>query len=205
MHNPWKLATIGLTLMGTTALGTGMTTAYLVRPAAEPGDAETSVRPAVLRTAQLAPPAHPAVRPAAARPAPVVSPPPAPSVAPPAPPRVTPVATPVASAPADCATGTDRAMRIAKPGLVGTLLGAGLGAAGGAIADGGKGAGKGALIGGLAGAALGTGYGAYRTQDECGTIFGGESAPAGLVAPPAATPPAALHDGRGGITVYNAR
>jgi hypothetical protein len=76
------------------------------------------------------------------------------------------------SAPADCETGGDRALRIAKPGALGALLGAGLGAAGGAIADGGKAAGKGALIGGIAGAALGTGYGAYKTKNECGAIFG---------------------------------
>ena len=74
---------------------------------------------------------------------------------------------------ADCSTGGERAMRIAKPGAIGALLGGGLGAGGGAIADGGKGAGKGALIGGLAGAALGAGYGAYKTKNECGTIFGG--------------------------------
>jgi len=72
----------------------------------------------------------------------------------------------------DCSTGGQRAMKIAKPGLIGTLAGAGLGAVGGAIADGGKAAGKGALIGGIAGAALGGGYGAYKTQQECGTIFG---------------------------------
>jgi len=81
----------------------------------------------------------------------------------------TPYVTPVV---ADCATGGDRAMRIVKPGLIGTLAGAGLGAIGGAIADGGGGAGKGALIGGIAGAAAGTGYGAYKTKQECGTIFG---------------------------------
>ena len=63
-------------------------------------------------------------------------------------------------------------MRIAKPGLIGALLGAGAGAATGAIANGGKAAGKGALIGGLAGTALGAGYGAYKTKNECGTIFG---------------------------------
>jgi hypothetical protein len=40
------------------------------------------------------------------------------------------------------------------------------------VAKGGDGAGKGAIIGGLAGAALGTGYGAYKTQNECGTIVG---------------------------------
>jgi hypothetical protein len=84
---------------------------------------------------------------------------------------VTPVS-PAATIPADCDTGGERALRIAKPGLIGALLGAGLGAAGGAVADGGKAAGKGALIGGLAGAALGGGYGAYKTQNECGTILG---------------------------------
>jgi hypothetical protein len=83
---------------------------------------------------------------------------------------------------ADCSTGGDRALRIAKPGALGALLGAGLGAAGGAIADGGKAAGKGALIGGIAGAALGTGYGAYKTKNECGTIFG-DGAGAGAAMP----------------------
>jgi hypothetical protein len=104
-----------------------------------------------------------------------------------------------ATTPADCDTGSERAMRIAKPGVVGALLGAGVGAAGGAIADGGKAAGKGALIGGLAGAALGTGYGAYRTKNECGTVFG-----EGVGARPLA--PATL-DGASGqtLTVYDAR
>jgi hypothetical protein len=83
---------------------------------------------------------------------------------------VVPVST--AAVPADCDTGGERALRIAKPGIIGALLGAGLGAAGGGIADGGSAAGKGALIGGLAGAAIGSGYGAYKTQNECGTILG---------------------------------
>jgi hypothetical protein len=87
----------------------------------------------------------------------------------PAPVRRAAVVTPVAT---DCSTGGQRAMKIAKPGLIGTLAGAGLGAIGGAITNGGSGAGKGALIGGIAGAALGTGYGAYKTKQECGTIFG---------------------------------
>jgi hypothetical protein len=81
-------------------------------------------------------------------------------------------ATPVDTTASECATGGDRAWRIAKPGAIGGLLGAGLGAARGAIANGGSGAGKGALIGGLVGAAAGTGYGPYKTKNECGTIFG---------------------------------
>jgi hypothetical protein len=151
-RNPWKLATIGLALVGTTALGTGLTTAYMLR---SPADAPETA--AASRTVTVPRPlgtAHAVARPAAA----------------PVTPRVTPVAT-APTAPADC-TGSDRAMRVAKPGVIGGLLGAGLGAAGGAVADGGSGAGKGAAIGGLAGAVLGGGYGAYQTKNECGTIFG---------------------------------
>jgi hypothetical protein len=186
-RNPWKIATIGLALIGTTALGTGLTTAYVLRqPTETPAVAATAARTIVTPRAVAATPAvaHPTSRPVA--------------------PRATPVAatpTPVATTPtvaADCTTGKDRAMKIAKPGIIGGLLGAGLGAAGGAIADGGDGAGKGALIGGLAGTALGGGYGAYQTKNECGTIFGDTfTAPA-----PAATP--AAYGGQG-ITVYHAR
>jgi hypothetical protein len=151
-RNPWKLATIGLALVGTTALGTGLTTAYMLR---SPADApETAAAQRIVTVPRPLGTVHAVARPAAA----------------PATPRVTPVAT-APTATADC-TGSDRAMRVAKPGVIGGLLGAGLGAAGGAVADGGSGAGKGAAIGGLAGAVLGGGYGAYQTKNECGTIFG---------------------------------
>src|SRR5262249_40524367 len=106
----------------------------------------------------------------------------------------------------DCATGGDRAWRIAKPGVIGSLLRAGLGAAGGAIASGGSGAGKGALIGGLAGAAAGAGYGAYKTKNECGTILGnGFTAPVAVPASSAgATTQAALRPASAqDITVYD--
>jgi hypothetical protein len=92
--------------------------------------------------------------------------------APPTPAVEQPAASRTASVPADCATGSDRAMRIAKPGALGGLLGAALGAAGGAIANGGKGAGQGALIGAGVGAVAGGGYGAYKTKEECGTVLG---------------------------------
>jgi hypothetical protein len=147
------------------------------------------LRPAAPEVAQAAPAAAPApaVRYAVA------------TVAP----RVTPAVARPATA-ADCATGTERALRIAKPGLLGALLGAGMGAAGGAIADGGEAAGKGALIGGIAGAALGGGYGAYKTKQECGTIFGEAGGLTGFgPAPSSGTRPAAL--GGQGITVYQAR
>ena len=167
-RNYWKLATIGLALTGVTAVSTGLTTAWMLRPAAE---AQAQAAPAT--PIPSAPPAnhYAAVAPSPARVTPAVA---RPSVTPavvrtgtPAP--VTRVAT---TAPADCDTGGERALRIAKPGAIGALIGAGLGAAGGAVVKGGNGAGKGALLGGIAGAALGTGYGAYKTRNECGTIFG---------------------------------
>ena len=161
-RNPWKLATIGIALVGTTALSTGLTTAWMLRPAAE---AQAQAGPASMAPAPTLRPATPYV----AAPAPTARAYPAVARTE-APARVTRVASTTA---ADCGTGGVRAMRIAKPGAIGALLGAGLGAGGGAIADGGKGAGKGALIGGLAGAAVGAGYGAYKTKNECGTIFGG--------------------------------
>jgi hypothetical protein len=194
-RNPWKVATIGLAMIGTTALGTGLTTAWIMRP---PATAVAQEAPAV------APPA-PAVRYAVAPSAPRAIAPTVARTAPPVarttPPAVTPVATTTAAA--DCSTGGERAMRIAKPGVVGALLGAGLGAAGGAIADGGKAAGKGALIGGLAGAALGGGYGAYKTQQECGTILG-NGFTGSTPAYSASAPQAAFGAGQG-IKVYNAR
>ena len=104
--------------------------------------------------------------------------------APSVPVATSPSLTNAAARPADCDSGGDRALRVAKPGALGALLGAGLGAASGAIANGGKGAGKGALIGGVAGAALGTGYGAYKTKNECGTIFGSSDRPASRVITP---------------------
>src|SRR5688572_25986557 len=189
MNNPWKLATLALVLTGVTAVSTGVTTAYVMRSsegaasrahatpahtsafsAAAPGSAFAGSAPAadfVPMTTAAAPHTAPAVmRPAVAtHQAPVVHT----RADTPAPVRRAAVVTPVAT---DCASGGQRAMKIAKPGLIGTLAGAGLGAVGGAITNGGSGAGKGALIGGIAGAALGSGYGAYKTKQECGTIFG---------------------------------
>ena len=154
MNNPWKLATIGIALTTVTALTAGATTAYLVR--STPTDARADI-----------PAASVVERRAATQPVPVRASASRATVA------TRPVsARPVSTTPADCATGQDRAWRIAKPGLLGTLLGAGVGAAGGAIADGGSGAGKGAIIGGVTGAVAGTAYGAYQTNNVCGTIFG---------------------------------
>ena len=193
LHNPWKLATIGLALVGTTALGTGLTTAWMMRPTDAAATTQETAQTPPAPAARMAPaaPAY-SVQPAVQRtaPAPVAH-------------ASTPVR-PVSTAAAECGTNGDRVMRIAKPGLIGALLGAGAGAATGAIANGGKAAGKGALIGGLAGTALGAGYGAYKTKNECGTVFNfnGSSTPGYAGSTPA--PQAALTDGKG-ITVYNVR
>jgi len=172
MDNPWKLATLGLALTGVTALSTGLTTAYVMR---SPDGASEGSR-------ALAAPAPPATSAPAAMLIPAAAP--APMATPPVVATQAAVVRPavvrrVAVAPVayDCATGGQRAMKIAKPGLIGSLAGAGLGAIGGAIAHGGSGAGKGALIGGIAGAVAGGGYGAYKTKQECGTIFGSASLP----------------------------
>lgn len=165
MTNPWKLATLGITVVGVTALSTGLTTAYVMGSRADAIPASFAAAP----VAAPAVAAHRSVARTAATAPVVVARPAAVTYAAPQP-----VAVPVAN---DCATGGQRAMKIAKPGLIGTLAGAGLGAIGGAIADGGSGAGKGALIGGLTGLAAGGGYGAYRTKQECGTIFGSTNLP----------------------------
>jgi hypothetical protein len=173
MQNPWKIAGLAILALGAIVGTSTLTTAYLLRPpVGQPESPESTLPPAPEPRAPLvrvAPPStsRPVARVAAAQ-----------RVPPPA--AVTPAAPSTAAAP-DCDTGGERAARIAKPGALGAVLGAGLGAAGGAVANGGKGAGQGALIGGLAGAAMGAGYGAYRTQTECGTIFGesaGSTAPA---------------------------
>jgi len=177
MYNHWKLATIGMALVTTTAFVTGVTTAYLTRPATGAGEPVVVdyTAPASLAVASTSRPVSARrTAPATVARSAVAAPMPNAASGPTVPTATSsPSATTVA---ADCSTGGDRALRIAKPGALGGLLGAGLGAAGGAIADGGHGAGKGALIGGLTGAALGTGYGAYKTKNECGTVFGNSTA-----------------------------
>jgi hypothetical protein len=209
--NPWKIATIAIALVTGTAFTTGLTTAYLLRPATSP--AASLDERGVPTMASLAPQARvaPAVlqQPRVSRTT---------TVATPAPPRevntatvspavVRPVSASTAST-ADCSTTTgDRVWRIAKPGLIGAVLGAGLGAAGGAIANGGRAAGKGAVIGGLAGAALGGGYGAYKTKQACGSVLGSATGFSdATLAPIAAAPQTAFGSpSSDGFTVYNAR
>ncbi|MBM4443293.1 MAG: hypothetical protein FJ027_23015, partial [Candidatus Rokubacteria bacterium] len=55
MNNPWKIATLGLALTGVTALSTGVTTAYLMRPAAAPVEPILSASPMTAAYAPAAP------------------------------------------------------------------------------------------------------------------------------------------------------
>lgn len=184
-----KIVTVGIAAVTGTSLLTAVATAYILRPPAPAAPMTTAYATTPVRRAPAG---------VAARVVPAVN-------------RTTantPRAVPVASTSSQCATGSDRAWRIAKPGALGGLVGAGLGAAGGAIADGGSGAGKGALIGGLLGVATGAGYGAYKTNNECGTIFGNRgftdgvpgASERGPVAETALRPRAAND-----ITIYSAR
>lgn len=183
MNNPWKLATLGIGLTAITALGSGLTTAYVMRS----GSADRDPRsPAVEESRRVVSPPQGRLGPRRAEARPVAAAPvrqvaASREIAPAASPVLVGSPTTVSSSTtagassSDCATTGDRMWRIAKPGLIGGVVGAGVGAAGGAIASGSKGAGKGALIGALIGTTAGAGYGAYRTKNECGTIFGGGS------------------------------
>src|SRR2546428_11519063 len=104
-RNPWKLATIGIALVGTTALSTGLTTAWMLRPAAE---AQAQAAPASTAPA-------PALRPATqyvAAPAPS-TPPAYPPVARAGPPAAAPRGA-TTTAP-DCRPGGPRPLRHARP------------------------------------------------------------------------------------------
>jgi hypothetical protein len=174
--NVWKLTTIGLLVVGATALVTGLVVANrtgtrtaetpvatLNAPAASPTTVQTPP-PAVVQ----APP--PAVVTEAPRPA---SPPPTSQPA-----RVaqTPSQSAIDACNREAANATGGGQRdkkgkiteVVKDGAIGAIGGAAIGAVGGAIADGGKGAGKGAIIGGLAGAGGGSLYGIYdnKKHDE---------------------------------------
>ena len=131
-RNPWKLTAIGMALVATTALVTGIVMASRSKPD------ETVAVPA------------PAVKNPARTVAQVTARPRVPEQ----------VVVKACNEHAAVATGPrDKTVEVVKDGAVGALLGAAVGAAGGAIADGGKGAGKGAAIGGLVGAGAGSLYG----------------------------------------------
>ena len=185
MNSLGRIVTAGIGVATAASLLTGVTTAYMLRPAAPAAAMAATSVPPVVRLA----PAPARVVPAVSRTAPSA-------------PRAIPVA---ATSSSQCA-GSDRAWRIAKPGAIGGLVGAGLGAAGGAIANGGSGAGKGAVIGGLLGAATGAGYGAYQTHNDCGTILGNRGFTDGVsTARPATETALRPRNPNDDITIYPAR
>ena len=140
MSNPWKLTAIGLVLVASTAVVTGVVVASRMTP-----EARVATAPAPV----------PAPAPRALAPAPAPS---RTAASAPAVPSATVVK--ACNDQAAAAHGTrEKTTEIVKDGAVGAVLGAAVGAAGGAIADGGKGAGKGAAIGGLVGAGAGALYG----------------------------------------------
>jgi Glycine zipper len=153
-----------------------MTPDPAVAPPAQPAETPAASRVGSAPAVPPSPPAIPEHVTSAPLPPPVVATPvppaPAPTTGTTPPAQVGAGASHTASTPADCANGTDRALKIAKPGALGGLLGAVLGAAGGAIAHGGKGAGQGALIGAGVGVVAGSGWGAYKTKQDCGTVLG---------------------------------
>lgn len=148
--NPWKMATIGLAVVVTTAVITGMVVGNWTRD----GNDQSPPRPAQVESAKSG---GSAPRVAQARPAA---------------PAQTPVARAAATPPvsdveacnryaksAAAGSAEDKTKDVLTKAVIGGALGAGVGAAGGAIAGGGSGAGKGAAIGGIVGATAGTLYG----------------------------------------------
>jgi hypothetical protein len=155
--NPWKLTTIGLALVGATALVTGLVVAnrgndraavQQPAPATAPAaDALAPVAPIPTGAGPAAAPGRAAVK---AAPAPIA--------------QRTAAAVPPQATVETCneiahRSTKDKTIEVVKDGAIGAVLGAAVGAAGGAIADGGKGAGKGAAIGGVLGAGGGSLYG----------------------------------------------
>ena len=151
--NPWKLATIGILLVGATAAATML---FVGR------DSKTEVP--VSQTAQVseapvagvgkaAPPVERQRAPHALNPPQGVYPP---QAANPAYPSQSIVEACNRYASEEVNSKTEEVL---KNAALGAAIGAAVGAAGGAIAGGGKGAGKGAAIGGVTGAAGGSLYG----------------------------------------------
>ena len=160
--NHWKLTAIGMALVATTALITGLVVAHWKGPEADLTAKESAAGAQWAPTHAASPqpvvpaPSRPAARapqPVAVAPAPAVSPQPVSTI----PTReAVEVCNRYAAAQAD---QQDKTTEVTKDAVVGAVAGAVLGAAGGAIAGGGKGAGKGAAIGGVVGAGGGTLYG----------------------------------------------
>lgn len=146
--NPWKLATIGLLLVGGTVMATTFVTGQKNAPEPSPVTptaAQPAPQPAAVHKASSPSPA-PARPQQAASPVPVQRAQPSPAII-------------EACNRYANEQVTGKTTEVLKDAGIGAVLGAAVGAATGAIADGGKGAGKGAAIGGIVGATGGTLFG----------------------------------------------
>ena len=139
--NPWKVTSIGMSLVMATALVTGLVVANW---SGSSRDSEQRVAvPAGTRPAQSArtkPSATQAVQAVPAVP-------------------TQEVVNACNRYATDQVGEQDKTKEVVKDAAIGAVVGAAVGAAGGAVAGGGKGAGKGAAIGGIVGAGGGTLYG----------------------------------------------
>ena len=170
----WKMTAIGMALVTTTAMITGIVVANWVGREADRKSAAmvptASPSPAPPATLLPAVPSAPAARP---------------QPSPPAISRQTAGSVPtvraqqhVSTVPAQAAIDAcnryaeaqvgqhDKTTEVVKDVAIGAVAGAAVGAAGGAIAGGGKGAGKGAAIGGVLGAGGGTLYGLNENKNH---------------------------------------
>jgi hypothetical protein len=162
--NYWKLATVGILLVGATAAATLMIagkdskTEHPESPAAQ---VEPTPAPKAGERAATAPAQARALQ--ANRNAATALPPPLPQAAQPAypPQSVLQACNQYANEQVNSKTE-----EVLKNAALGAAIGAAVGAAGGAIAGGGSGAGKGAAIGGVTGAAGGTLYGLNETKSQ---------------------------------------
>ena len=151
--NPWKLATIGLLVVGGTVMVTTFVTGQ--KSTVDSGAAANAAsQGAVSRKASSASVAHSRPQPTAAS-KPISQAQPSPAVI-------------EACNRYANEQVTGKTTEVVKDAGIGAVIGAAVGAAGGAIADGGKGAGKGAAIGGIVGATGGTLFGLSenRANDE---------------------------------------
>ena len=134
--NPWKMTAIGLGLVVSAALITGVVVANWSRHDG-PQKVAASTASAKTRVAEVAPPA--AVGPPAGLPSQAVI--------------------DACNQHAAQAAPQSKTTELVKDGAIGAVVGAAVGAAGGAVVGGGSGAGKGAVIGGVLGAGGGALYG----------------------------------------------
>jgi hypothetical protein len=168
--NPWKLATIGILLVGATALATTLIVGRDSKT--EPPTSQTAQisEAQVSETGEKAAPTvkvapvesnKPARTPHSGRNTSAVPPPPpySPQAAYPPQPAYPPQSVMEACNRYASEQVNSKTEEVLKNAALGAVLGAAVGAAGGAIAGGGSGAGKGAGIGGVAGAAGGSLYG----------------------------------------------